>query len=243
MSQSDHLRADELVVEFLGLRTRAVGVLGFGRKDDIVLDPSNMFLHGTAGRFRRDDSRWLLENVGSTLRLRYLHQTGLRMELPPGTGVVLPIGHGRVQLKAGPAVYELEVFAERVGGDEAVTARRTGTLFYGRDLTPAQVDYALTLAAPRLEGSGAPLPSFVEIAELWGVSHGTVRRTFEDIRDRLRSEGVRGLEHPDDLVDYLIVNGILTYGMLVEARIGKPGGPVRRSDLIDGGADAHEPMS
>ncbi|MGF1598157.1 MAG: hypothetical protein ACFCVK_14705 [Acidimicrobiales bacterium] len=222
---------DDLSVEFLGMRTRAVGELGFGRQADIVLDPHNRYLHGEAGRFRRESSGWVLHNTGTRLPLRLLHQTGMRFELPPGTHAAVPAGHARVQLQAGPTLYELEVVLDTPELPPDVMRHRTGTLFYGRDLSPAQVDYAVTLAAPRLRGEPGPLPTQAEIARRWGVSQGTVRRTFENIRDRLRDEGVRRIDTPEALVDYLVVNGIVTRAMLDDARLDRPGGPVRRAEL------------
>ncbi len=223
----------ELTVEFLGMITRAVGPLSFGRAAEVVLDPDNLYLHGEAGEFRPETSSWALHNVGTTLHFRLLHQTGQRADLPPSTNTRVPPGHGRVRITAGPTTYEFDYFLRAAGERPEVSRRQTGTLFYGRDLTPAQADYALTLAEPRLLGFAGRLPTKAEIANLWGVEPGTVDRTFQDIRDRLRGEGVRGIDTPEGLVEYLVVNDIITVEMLREARLHSPDGPVRRATMTD----------
>jgi len=216
----------------MGLSTLAVGSLGFGRLAEVVVDVDNPYLHGEAGRFRHQPSGWAIHNTGSTLPLRLLHQTGIVTDLPPGSGVALPVGHGRIQVTAGPTTYEVDYFLDGADPLPGVTKRRTGTLFYGRNLTPAQIDYAVTLAEPRLLGSRSPMPSHAQIADVWGVSQGAVRRTFETIRERLRAEGVRMIDSQERLLDYLIVNRVVTVELLEAARIHQPDGPVRRADIL-----------
>ena len=224
----------ELTVEFLGRTTRAVPPLSFGRVAELVLDRDNLYLHGEAGEFRVEASVWVLHNVGSTLHFRLLHQTGQRADLPPSTNTRVPPGHGRVRITAGPTTYEFDYFLQAAGESPNAARERTGTLFYGRDLTPAQADYALTLAEPRLLGTSDRLPTKAEIAALWGVEAGTIDRTFQDIRDRLRSEGVRDIDSPEGLVEYLVVNDIVTVKMLESARLHGPDGPRRQASMPPG---------
>lgn len=228
---TQHPELGQLDVDFLGLTTRAVGSFTFGRAAELVLDADNLYLHGEAGEFRPEAWGWVLCNVGSTLHFRLLHQTGQRADLPPSTSTAVPAGHGRVRITAGPTTYEFDYFLQPVGDSAAVARPRTGTLFYGRDLTPAQADYALTLAEPRLRGSSDRLPTKAEIANLWGVGAGTVDRTFQDLRDRLRNEGVRGIDSPAGLVEYLVVNDIITVRMLDAARLHSVDGPRRRASM------------
>ena len=221
-----------LTVVFLGLSTMAVNSLGFGRNADVVIDADNQYLHGEAGRFRAEAHGWALHTTGSTLPLRLLHQTGLMVDLPPATSTRVPGGHGRVQVTAGPTTYELDYFFDTDGPSSDITRRRTGTLFYGRDLTAAQVDYAVTLAEPRLLGLRQPLRTHAEIGAIWNVSPGTVRRSFEEIRDRLRAEGVKLIDSQERLIDYLIINRVVTLEMLSAAKLHAQDGPVRRRDVL-----------
>lgn len=221
-----------LIIEFLGRRHIAVDGFTFGRRAELVLDADNPYLHGIAGRFRLTGAGWSVDNAGSTLHFRLLHQSGQMIELPPGASGGVPSGHGRIRLTAGPTTYELDYFLEDSEIDPVAPAARTGTLFYGRNLSPAQLDYAVTLAESRLRGLVPVLPTHAEIARRWGVSERAVAKTFEAIRSRLRQEGVRGISHQEQLVEYLVINRIVTLEHLEDARLDRPDGPRRRAVVL-----------
>jgi len=226
---NQHANTPSLTVVFLGRSTPAHRELTFGRFGDVVLDPHNLYLHGEAGRFRYENNGWHLFNTGSILHLRLFHGTGQKVELPPTTSTSVPAGVGVVEITAGPLNYELTYKYQQTIPEPSFAASDTGTRFYGNQLTPAQIDYAVTLAAPRLRGKGEPLPTHAQIARLWGVEPGTVGRTFEEIRARLRRQNVRAIETPEKLVEYLVVNRVVTVSMLNQARLNCPDGPTRRA--------------
>ncbi len=220
-----------LRIEFCELSCIATDELTFGRRSELVLDAHNPYLHAEAGRLRLRDDDWFVYNTGSRLHLQVLHQTGFFVELPPSASARIPAGHGRIRVSAGGSNYEFDYF-HADDGQTVFAGKETGTLFYGRDLTPAQIDYAVTMARYRLRGLRTPPPTQAEIAELWSVSLRAVNKTFEDIRQRLRSEGVHRVTAPEDLLEYLVLNRILTVEHLDDALLDSPEGPRRRSDIL-----------
>lgn len=226
-----HVADSCLLIEYLGKRLNATHGFTFGRRAELVLDPDNQYLHGKAGELRTGPGGWTIHNVGSTLHFRLLHQTGQMIELPPTTMATIPAGHGRVRIVAGPLTYEFDYFLDQTESGTPPHPERTGTLFYGRDLTPAQLDYAVTLAEARLRGIAAVPPTHAQIAARWGVAERAVARAFEDIRERLRREGVRSISRQEQLVEYLVVNRIVTLQQLEAARLDQPDGPRRRADI------------
>lgn len=221
-----------LVVEYRGALERVTIGLSFGRSADIVLDPANLHLHRETGRFRRRGAEWLLHNTGSRLHLQLHHSDGLHTELPPGTSIRVPAGRGAVRVEVGGDHYELSYRLDPTGQTTRVSGSATDTVPFGGDLTPAQIDYAVTLARHRLVGLRLPPPGQSEIASLWGVSPRTVAKTFEDIRVRLRAEGVERIETPDDLIEHLVSNRVITTEHLVAAGLDDPSGPHRRRDIL-----------
>ncbi len=221
-----------LTIEFCGMRCLATDEFTFGRSADLVLDADNAYLHGEAGRLQRRGEDWFVRNTGSRLHLELLHQTGLYVELPPSADARMPAGNGHVRVTAGGTTYEFG-YHRRSEDPETVTEFDGGnTLFYGRDLTPAQIDYAVTFARFRLQGLRKPPPTQPEIARLWQVTPRAVNKTFEDIRRRLRDEGVRRIGTQEDLLEHLVLNRIVTIEHLEAARLDRPDGPVRRSDIL-----------
>jgi len=165
--------------------------------------------------------------------LELLHETGLHVERPPKASARIPIGHGRIRVAAGGTLYEFGYVHASVGTTTDLGADRSNTLFYGRDLTPAQVDYAVTLARFRLRGLHRPPPTQAAIAELWCVSTRAVNKTFEDIRTRLRNDGVQRISTQEDLLEYLVLNRIVTIENLEAAQLDRPAGPIRRSEILE----------
>lgn len=225
-----------LTVMFVGTAHAVTDGFGFGRDAALVLDEANRYLHGEAGRFNRGPGGWSLHNTGTRLHLKVVHGTGQIVELPPGAATMLAPGRGTIRIKAGPSAYELAYDLE--GGPPAPEPGQGGsdTLPYGRALTPAQLDYVLALAEPRLRGWTLKLPTSAEIARRWGVSERTVSHAFEEVRVRLREAGVRRITAPEQLVEYLVVNRIVTLELLEAAGFDDPDGPRRRADIERGRA-------
>ena len=216
-----------LEVTYRGRVYAVTTALAFGRSAQLVLDADNRYLHGEAGRFRAKGPEWFLHNTGSRLHLNLGGADGQLAELTPGNATIVPAGLGWVRVAAGGVTYELAFRLEASGATTRLAARSTGTVPFGSPLTPAQIDYAVTLARHRLVGLRLPPPGQTEIARLWGVTARTVGKTFEDIRARLRSDGVDGIETPSDLIEHLVTNRMVTIEHLVAAGLEDPDGPFR----------------
>lgn len=232
-----------LEVGYRGVTIEVSTGLSFGRTAELVLDAENRFLHGEAGRFRHRESEWLLHNTGAKLHLQLHNAGGHHIELPPESWVRVPVGRGEVRVVAGGTPYRLTYRLDPTGATTRIDARSTDTEPFGPPLTPAQIDYAVTLGRHRLVGLRLPPPGQAEIARLWGVTPRTVGKTFEDIRARLRRAKVEGIETTEDLLEHLVTNRLITVEHLIAAGLDDADGPYRQRDLRRRRGSSDEPES
>lgn len=209
--------------------------LTFGRNADLSLDPDNTYLHRRAGRFRLDNGIWWVENTGSRLRIKVVSSDGAVVDLHAGASSPILGKTGIVSISAGPTRYELSYFLE----DEPKKVRSPtvegidigiDTVTYGTKLTPREIDFVVSLAQGRLSGRGGPMATHTEIAEVWGVSPKTVDNTLQRLRAKLRDKNVRFIDSSENLVEYLVSQGLVTMHDLEWAALGEHEGPRPAAD-------------
>jgi len=217
-----------LTVRFVGEEYRPLRELIFGRDAELALD-DNSYLHRQAGRFRRRDGTWWLENLGKRLRLTMVSADGSVIDLNPGSSSPLLGASGEVSLTAGPTRYEIEYHLEWAQLAWEVTSpispKGSDTITFGPILTPRELDFVVVLAQGRLTGRLGALPSHEEIADTWGVSPKTVDNTLQRLRAKLRNNNVGYVQSTETMVEYLVTQGLVTLADLEWARLDEPDGP------------------
>lgn len=217
----------QLTVSFISEVYQPVRELTFGRQADLTLD-DNSYLHRRAGRFRRRESTWWLENVGSRLRLTMVSADGSLLDLQPGSSSPLLGERGEVSVTAGPTRYSLgyQLHQPQVIADPTGPYRIEGvdTQTFGPVLTPRELDFVVVMARGRLTGRLGPIPTHGEIAEIWGVSHKTVDNTLQRLRAKLREQKIN-LNSSESLVEYLVTQGLVSAADLQWASLDDPRGP------------------
>ncbi len=225
---NDNGDAPTLIVRFLGEIYHPARDLTFGRDAELALD-DNSYLHRQAGRFRRRESTWWLENLGRRLRLTMVSADGSLIDLQPGGSSPLLGRTGEVSLTAGPTRYQIEYQLAQAqhNWDDTGQFKLLGsdTMTYGTILTPRELDFVVVMAQGRLTGRLGPLPGHGEIAEIWGVSHKTVDNTLQRLRTKLRNQRVSFVQSSETLVEYLVTQGLVTLADLEWASIDSPDGP------------------
>ena len=233
-----HPTAPRLTVNFVGEVYRPSHELTFGREADLVLD-ENSFLHRRAGRFRLRDRSWWLDNVGTRLRITVVGNDGSVVDLQPGASTPLLGRQGEISVTAGPVRYVLEYELQEVQAQFQDSGQLTEgpdgdiTMSYGPLLTPRELDFVVVLARGRLTGRLGPLPSHGEIADTWGVSHKTVDNTLQRLRSKLRNQRISGIQSTENLVEYLVSQGLVTLSDLEWASLDGPDGPRPAADRPD----------
>jgi len=217
-----------LTVRFIGEEFLPTEALVFGREAELMLD-ENSYLHRKAGRFCVREGTWWLENLGSHLRLTMVSSDGSIIELQPGGASPLLGSRGEVSLRAGPTRYAIEYWLTQPLVQAAVDIDETGlgadTATFGPMLTPREVDFVIVMAQGRLTGRLGPLPSYGEIADIWGISNKTVDNTLQRLRAKLRKADITFVHSGETLVEYLVTQGLLTIDDLDWARIDGTGAP------------------
>jgi hypothetical protein len=219
--------------------------VSFGRDADIALD-SNPFLHRRTGAFAHENGRWTVQNLGAKLYLTIIADDGTRVELPPGSMHVLPVGGGVVRVIAGRSTYELryEVTSEIDADAPTVVppSETTKTVQFDPTLTPREIDFLVTFARPSLLGLNEPMPTYAEAARLWGISPKTLDNTLQSIRRKFRTLGlVRDLAL-DGLIQSAIRHSLITRADVEWAQLDspqpRPASSGRRFNDPDGGVTA-----
>lgn len=200
----------ELTVEFAGEEREVDTRLTFGRNGDLELD-SNQYMHRLVGEFVSEGGGWWIRNVGSRIHLTLVSDDGVRVDLPPGSVAALVAESGVVRFTAGPAPYELTFRLEGLDLPSAAQASCAGesTTQFAVVLTPREVDFLVTFARPRLLGLDEQMPTYAEVAQIWGVSTKTLDNTVQGLKRRLRDAGVVRDQPLEAMVGILVRHGFV----------------------------------
>ena len=69
------------------------------------------------------------------------------------------------------------------------------------------------------------LPTYAQVAQVWGVSVKTLDNTLQSLRRKIKEAGLVGAESADALVTFVIAHGLIRQADLDWAAIGEPEGP------------------
>lgn len=201
----------DLWVEFAGGRSAAGDRLTFGRAGDLQLD-SNPELHRLVGEFVRQDGVWWLRNLGSRLFITLVDPDGTRVDLAPGASQVLVGERGALRVSVGQARYELRFQkSELPHPPPPVNASDGGaTTEFEALLTPREVDFLVTFARPILDGTNGPLPTYVEVAEMWHVAPKTLDNALQSVKRKMRNARLVRDEPLDTIVRVAIAHSLVT---------------------------------
>lgn len=220
-----------LTVEFAGEVHEVDASLTFGRASDLCID-ENQYMHRCVGEFVRDGNLWWLRNRGSRIPITLISGGGKRVQLPPGATQALSDGGGVVRFQAGQANYELNYWGVANGPQhvvEAASGEGEGgdqTLRFSIDLTPREVDYLVSLCAPRLQSTTTTAPpTYAEVAATWGVSVKTLDNTLQQLRRKIRDAGLTGADSSEALATFALQHGLIDQSDLDWAALGTPDGP------------------
>ncbi len=205
------LGAGELCVEFGDDLITVEDRLTFGRAGDLEID-SNPHLHRLVGEFVREHDAWWLRNLGTRLFITLVNPDGTRVDLAPGSSLVLVGLGGAVRVSAGPARYEIR-FRSTIAAPLAtpvVAVNGGATTEFEAFLTPREVDFLVTFAQPILDGTNGPLPTYVEVADVWGVAPKTLDNTLQTIKRKMRNARLVRDEPLDTLVRVAIAHSLVT---------------------------------
>ncbi|MAT04309.1 MAG: hypothetical protein CL424_04605 [Acidimicrobiaceae bacterium] len=200
-----------LVVEFAGAAVEVTEHLTFGRAGELELD-SNPHLHRLVGEFVHRDGGWWIRNRGSRLFLSVTGDDGTRVDLAPGGQHLIAVRSGVVRVTAGQARYELTFRTDVPAADtvDVPDSDDLATRPFEAVLTPREVDFLVTFARPTLEGTGGPLPTYVEVADTWGVSPKTLDNTVQSIKRKLRNARLARDEPLETLVRIAISHSLVS---------------------------------
>lgn len=214
-----------LIVDFAGDRRVVERRLTFGRAADLELD-ANPHLHRLVGEFVQLDDQWWLQNLGTRLFITLVDRSGTRVDLAPGGRQLITTSNGSVRVSVGQARYELgfEVQGAVTAPEPSAPSADGATTDFQAILTPRELDFLVTFARPVLDGTNGPLPTYVEVAELWGVSPKTLDNTVQSIKRKMRNARLVRDEPLDTLVRVAISHSLVTTSDLEWAAIGD-GGP------------------
>lgn len=226
----------ELIVNFVGEEHRVSDALTFGRDADLQLD-TNRHLHRLTGAFRYEGDRWWIDNLGSRLHLTLIAADGTRVNLAPGATQAV-LDRGVVRVTAGRSTYEIEFELEGSADcsstdattDEADDGTRTVGLEL--ELTPREIDFLATFARPIMLGLGSSLPTYVEVARMWGVSPKTLDNSLQSIKRKFRAAGLSRDPNLDALVSTAIQHSLVTRADLewIQLDSGAPKSIAERDD-------------
>ena len=218
--------AGSLTVSFAGQDRLVEDRLTFGRTGELELD-SNPHLHRIVGEFARRDDAWWLRNLGTRLFLTLTAPNGTRVDLAPGGQHLLATNIGSVRISVGQARDELSYRLDHAASPEFTSQLPGGdgsTTDFRAFLTPREIDFLVTFARPVLDGTNEPLPTYADVASVWGVSPKTLDNTLQSIKRKMRNARLARDEPLDTLVRIAIAHSLVTKADL------------DWSDLILGGA-------
>ena len=202
----------DLVVEFAGERHLVSDRLTFGRSGDIELD-TNRHLHRLVGEFARRDGVWWLTNLGTRVFVTLVAEDGSRADLAPGASHALTSEHGSVRIAVGTARYQLGYELPAAGERPDTPQPPPGdgrTVEFEAVLTPREVDFLVTFARPLMEGGHGQLPTYSEVAELWGVAPKTLDNTVQTIKRKMRNARLTTDEPLEILVRIAVAHSLIT---------------------------------
>jgi hypothetical protein len=201
----------KLTVEFAGETREVSDRLSFGRTGDLELDV-NRYMHRLIGEFFADGDMWWVRNLGSRIHLTLVSDDGTRVDLPPGSVQGLASSAGVLRFNAGPARYELSYAIDglQVPARAEIDFAGESTTQFGVILTPREVDFLVTFARPRLLGYDEPMPTYAEVAQLWGVASKTLDNTVQSLKRKLRDAGLARDEPLDVMVGLVVRHGLVT---------------------------------
>lgn len=191
-------------------------------------DEEDMTLSRHAGIFVHDGV-WMLRNPAEEEHRRpafkVAQTNGTQTQLPPGAAMPLP-PQGVITFRTrAERRYELRFRVEGASETSAPPMRppsvgdRTDPVPKPLlEMTPREVDFCVTLAAPEIIGeSDARRPTLSEVAKTWHVARSTVDNTLGDLRKKAAVQGLIPSEgDPSDktrtvrLVRALVDLGLLT---------------------------------
>lgn len=201
-----------LTVTFAGETRHVRERLTFGRQAELELD-TNAQLHRRVGEFVRLDGSWWLKNLGSRLFITSVSDDGTRTDLAPGSRQILVGRSGSVRVAVGPARYEIGYDIDEMQHGDVRPDDDSGgaTTDFQPILTPREVDFLVSFARPILEGRNVPIPSYVVVANLWGVSTKTLDNTLQSVKRKLRNASMARDEPLDTMVRVVIAHSLITH--------------------------------
>lgn len=202
-------------------------VIGRDGPEANLLVDDNPYLHRRFLEITHRDGLWWLENVGNQLAATLGDAAGrLQSWLAPGGRLPLVFAVNTVRFTAGATSYEFQLSVEDatfVGGPEDLASGREGDTTLGRvDLTRDQRLLIVALAEPvllRPEARRGELPSSAAAADRLGWPITKFNRKLDNVCQKLKREGVRGLHGEADrlassrrarLVEYALATRLVT---------------------------------
>lgn len=197
-----------------------------GPDADLQID-DNPYLHRRFLEISHRDGLWWVENVGNQLAATVGDAAGrLQSWLAPGGRLPLVFATSTVRFSAGSTSYDLDLYVEDatfVGGPGDAPVRSEGDTTLGRvELTRDQRLLIVALAEPALlrpEAGRGDLPSSAAAAERLGWPITKFNRKLDNVCQKLKREGVRGLHGDADklasgrrsrLVEYALAVRLVT---------------------------------
>ena len=216
-------------VEFAGELHTVTQSLTFGRAADLCVD-ENVYMHRIVGEFYLDAGLWWLRNRGGRIPLTLIADDGKRVELPPGAVQALSGGGGVVRFQADRSNYELSFSGVPAAADAtgmpAAADDDVPTLHFSVQLTPREVDFLVSFCTPQFsQVANRALPSYTEVAEVWGVSVKTLDNTLQNLRRKIKEAGLVGVDSVDTLVSFVMAHGLITQRDIDWGALGSPDGP------------------
>jgi hypothetical protein len=201
----------DLVVEFAGERFAVSDRLTFGRAGDIELD-TNRHLHRLVGEFACRDGVWWLTNLGTRVFVTHVADDGSRSDLAPGASHALTSERGTVRIAVGTARYQLDYEMPEAGARQAPSPLPGDgrTVDFDAILTPREVDFLVTFARPLMEGEHGQMPTYSEVAELWGVAPKTLDNTVQAVKRKMRNARLATDEPLEALVRVAVAHSLIT---------------------------------
>jgi hypothetical protein len=199
-----------------------------GRDADFEID-DNPYLHRRFLEFSCRDGLWWMANVGGQLSATVCDaDTRVQAWLAPGAHLPVVFPATLVRFTAGPTTYELALHLESAPFTvSAVERPADGRTTLGRViLTEEQRLLVLALAEPALRQPGtgmSQLPSSAAAAERLGWPITKFNRKLDNVCQKLKKAGVRGLHGDSDrlasarrarLVEYAVSARLVTSGDL-----------------------------
>jgi hypothetical protein len=198
-----------------------------GPDADLELD-DNPHLHRRFLQLRCIDDQWWIENVGTTLSATISEATGtLQSWLGPAGRLPLVFAHCTIRFSVGATAYELDLYLDEPAFSgsavEYVPVESLGEATLGGvALTLDQRLLILALAEPALRYATAgrgELPSSAAAAQRLGWPITKFNRKLDNVCQKLKREGVRGLHGDADnlassrrarLVEYALAVRLVT---------------------------------